>query len=211
MFLAEELLLLLTRKRAKRAPTYLGTHAALAAAVLVELTEAEQVRVDDDWVTFRDGDGHPLAPSLHGAPVAQAVTQVGLGLYPTLLGRLTDQGVLLRDRTRLGRPVWRLQDTTRRGALLAELAAVLVDEAPPTTRTGALVGLLHALDVTDLLLPPHDETRRAAIAAESWPVRAFTKPVADCVHSCADLPGIDVLDVRRKWALTPSGPPSPPR
>lgn len=211
MFLAEELLLLLTRKKAKQTPTYVGTHAALAVAVLVELTETEQLRIDDDWVTFRDGDGHPLAPALHGAPVAQAVTQVGLGLYPALLGRLTAQGVLLRDRTRLGKPLWRLQDTARRGTLAAEVAAVLVDEVPPATRTGTLIGLLHTLDVTDLLLPPHDLARRSAIASESWPVRAFTKPVADCVRSYADLPGIEMLDIRRKWALRPSGPPSPPR
>jgi hypothetical protein len=210
MYLAEELLLLLTWRKAKRSPSFPGMHAALAAAVLVELVENEQVTVADGWVVFRAGEGHPLAPDLFDAPVERAVAHIGLGLYPALLDRLTEQGVLTRGNTRFGRPVWRRGDEPRRGALLAELAAVLTDGVPPTTRTGALIGLLHALDLL-YILPPAEPARAATEAAESWPVRAFTKPVADCARSGADLPGIEMLDVRRKWALTPSGPPSPRR
>jgi hypothetical protein len=179
--------------------------------VLVELVETEQATVADGWVTVRAGHGHPLAPDLTGAPVERAVTHVGLGLYPALLDRFTEQGTLVRDSTWRGRPVWRVTDRSRRDALVAELTEVLAGDVRPTPRTGALLGLLHALDVAGLILLSHPPARAAAIAAESSPVRAFTGPVADCVRSFADLPGVLLLDDRPTWRLRPSGPPSPSR
>ncbi len=200
MLLAEELLLLLIHRKAKRAPLFSGTHAALAAAVLVELAD-----ITNDRVTVHT----PPAPALDDVPLELAVTYTGLGLYPALLARLTDQGVLTRGSTRFRRPVWRLADQPRRDALVAELAAVLVDGQPPTPRTGALIALLHALDMTAMVHALADRSRTDAIAAESWPVSAFTAVVADCARSAADLPGVLLLDERWEWPVRPSGPPSP--
>lgn len=198
MLLAEELLLLLTRKALRKTPPGFGTPAALAAAVLVELAETEQLTLTGDHVAFHHGDGHPLAPALDGAPVEETVMRTGYGLYPVLLGRLTDQGVLTRG-SRLGLPMWRLADAPRRDALLAELAAVLVEDVPPTTRTGALIGLAHALKVVRDLVPgmrPAGLFRAAWLARESWPVREFTRTVAACERAGTELPDLMIGDDR---------------
>lgn len=213
MLLAEELLLLLVKKRAMLSPLHTGMHAALAAAVLVELAETERVTIAGDRVTGHHGDRHPLAADFAGASIERSVTHIGLGLYPVLLDRLTDQGVLVRG-TRFWQPVWQLADERRRAALVAELEAVLVGDVPPTTRTGSLLGLLHALRLTEFLfpgMPSADLSRAARLADESWPVRVFTATVAACKRSNADLPGVMRLDNRRGWALRPSEPPAPSR
>ncbi|MGB3444920.1 MAG: GPP34 family phosphoprotein [Actinophytocola sp.] len=212
MLLAEELLLLLVPRTARRMPSFCGTHAALAAAVLVELAGTEQLTITGDRVTLRRGGGHPFAPDLDTATLDRAITYTGIGLYPALLGGLTDQGALTRSNTWRGKPVWRLNDEPRRAALVAELDAALADDVPPTPRTGALCGLLHSLGAIDLLFWRVESAGRARagrLARESWPVRAFTEIVAECDRSSVDLPGVLALDDRQQQPVRPSAPPSP--
>lgn len=199
MLLAEELLLLLIRKKATKWPPFLGTRAALAAAVLVELAETGQLSVTDGRVTRNHGDEHPLAPALDGTTIDMAITYTGIGLYPALLTRLTDQGVLARGRNLAGH-TWQPTDEARRTALFAELTAVLADDVPATMRTGALIGLLHALDLDRKLMPglrPAGLFRAAWLAKESWPVNAVARTVAACRRKGDDLPGI--VRLAERW------------
>lgn len=142
--LADDLLLLLIPRAAGTLPTRRGVHAALAAAVLVELAENGDAEIADGWVTVRAG--RPLT----SGTIEEVLT--GTGRYRTVLDRLTEQGALVRTRRwwTLGvvsTTVWRLADRERRTALWDEVSAVAAGTAEPTTRTGALVALLDALRV----------------------------------------------------------------
>lgn len=150
MWLAEELAHFLVPMAPTAKEKWPEAHLALAAAVLADMEQAGQVEFDDGWVTVRDG--HPLAPDLEDGTVADLLRTVRSGLYPRLLDRLTDQGVLVSRQRRWtfgvrARTVWTPADGHRWQEFSDELSAVLTGEIAPTPRTTVLIGLLHAIEL----------------------------------------------------------------
>jgi hypothetical protein len=164
--LAEDLLLLLFQPGSGRragAGSIAGEgtlYYVLAGAVLAQLGLEGRVRTGTGRARSRVGAvaGDPPVDHLlrrtwdyvAGTPrgVQDVLAAMGPGLREPLLDRLVGRGDLRRSvRTRfavLRTSALEEGDTGRRGGLIADVRAVLVEGAEPTARSAALAALLHA-------------------------------------------------------------------
>lgn len=158
--LAEDLLLLLFQP-ASGGRSGTGTIAGegtlfygLAGALLAELALNGRVRTDDRGTIEAIEGRAPTDELLRAAwdyiaqkprGVQTVLAPVGPTLRPRVLARLVERGDIAERRRRtLGLESTALADggSGRRATLLAEVRAVLVDEAEPTPRAAALAALL---------------------------------------------------------------------
>jgi hypothetical protein len=108
-------------------------------------------------------------------------------LKQAVLDDLVSQGVLGRRHDKLlglfPTTSWPLTDPYVEGELLGRVRATVVGGAEPDERTGALVALLHAVDLLPKLFPdqPKREVRARgkAIADADWGAEAVRKAVQD--------------------------------
>ena len=162
--IAEDLLLLLLDDGSGKPQTQ-QLEVALGGAVLVELALEGMVEVTEATAMWRSAKVRPVAGAAPDDPVlasalrtagekdrsAQSlVEKLGKGLSDTLCRRLAERGVLeRRDEKVLGlfpRTRWPARDSSHEDAVRRALTTVLVYGNEPDPRTGALVGLLHAVD-----------------------------------------------------------------
>jgi hypothetical protein len=108
-------------------------------------------------------------------------------LKEAVLSDLAAQGVLRREQGKvLGlfpTTTWPLADPTVESEVLGRVRGAVVGGAEPDERTGALVALLHSVDLLPKLIPdqPKREVRARgkAIADGSWGAEAVRKAVQD--------------------------------
>ncbi|WP_433781108.1 GOLPH3/VPS74 family protein [Actinomycetospora sp. CA-101289] len=104
---------------------------------------------------------------------------------PLMAGLVHDGAVRLEERRWLGFPLtprWSAADPTRRDAVLARLAAVLVQGAAPTPEDASLVALVRAVKAEHKLLDAPRRALRARskeIAEGEWAGEAVRKAIAD--------------------------------
>lgn len=200
MLIAEDLLLLLTDDTSGKLLVP-GEHAdvALGGAMLVELSLAERVTVDDR------GRIHAADPGALGDDLVDAAAQVvrtkdgkkpktvvgplSKRLRPALYDRLASRGIL---RSEEGRVLgvfpthrWPANDVAHEARLREDLVRTLVQGLAPDPRTGALVGLLHALGATHKIVPPQEHglskgelrARAKQVAEGDWASRAVRQAI----------------------------------
>ena len=206
MLIAEDLLLLLTDDASGKllAPGE-QVDLALGGALLVELSLAEQVTVDDRGrlqVPGRaDRTGDPLlgdALTVIGTRVGKkpksAVGPLSKKLRPALYERLAGAGLLRAEHARLlgllPTTRWPAQDVDHENAVRDALTQVLVVGTTPAPRTAALVGLLQALHATHKVVVPrehglsrHDLDRRAKDVAQGDWCSTAVRQAVDAVNA----------------------------
>ena len=200
--IAEDLLLLLLDDESGRPQTH-ELAVALGGAILVELALAEAVTVEEKTTVWRSAkvrlvpgvgtDDPVLADAL--ATVGEKersaqdlVTRLGKHLDDKLCTRLADRGILERRHDKVmgvfPRTRWPARDSSHEDAVRRALTVVLVDDAQPDARTGALVALLHAVDRAHKTVPhqgvsDRDVKKRAKEVAEGqWAAKAVKDAVA---------------------------------
>jgi hypothetical protein len=203
MLLAEDLLLLLyddeTGKPITGSP---GLDYALAGAVLIELTLLGKVDIAGDGELTKKGrlkvlDATPTGDALlderlailsgkAGSKPQNLMGKLSKTLRHQVLARLAERGILQADKNRvLGLfPVtrWPAQDARHEAELRLALDNVLKLGAQPDDRTGALVALLHALNVvpkvvTDAADKAALKRRAKEIAESEWAAQAVRQAV----------------------------------
>jgi hypothetical protein len=203
MLLAEDLLLLLyddeTGKPITGSP---GLDYALAGAVLIELTLLGKVDIAGDGELTKKGrlkvlDATPTGDALlderlailsgkAGSKPQNLMGKLSKTLRDQVLARLAERGILQADKNRvLGLfPVtrWPAQDARHEAELRLALDNVLKLGAQPDDRTGALVALLHALNVvpkvvTDAIDKAALKRRAKEIAESEWAAQAVRQAV----------------------------------
>ncbi|MFC5291112.1 GPP34 family phosphoprotein [Actinokineospora guangxiensis] len=197
MLVAHDLLLLLIDDESGKVSFGMSEpDKALAGAVLVDLAERDLVGVADGRLAAKPGPTPPepvLAQALavvrerDGQKPKNVLGPLAKGLRDHLADDLVEAGILRRDEKKvLGLfPTTRLPtaDASRETTLRAHLAAVLAGTAEPDGRTGALIALLHAMDVVTRVIPADDKKaakRRAKqIAVGDWAAAAVRKAVQE--------------------------------
>jgi hypothetical protein len=200
--IAEDLLLVLLDDETGKPQTQ-QLQIALGGAVLVELAVDGTVEVVESDSLWRSAKVYPVEGARPGDPLLQTawetvrekersaqslVEKLGKGLSDTLCQRLVDRGILERvDDKVLGlfpRTRWPARDTSHEDDVRRALTAVLVDDAEPDARTGALVALLHAVDRAHKTVPhpgvaDREVKRRAKEVAEGqWAAKAVKDAIA---------------------------------
>ena len=206
MLIAEDLLLLLTDDTSGKllAPGE-QVDLALGGALLVELSLAEQVTVDERGrlqVPDRaGGTGDPLLDealavvgSRAGKKPKAVVGPLSKKLRPVLYDRLAAAGLLRAEHARLLGVLpttrWPAQDVHHENAVREALTQVLVAGTTPEPRTAALVGLLHALHAThkvvaapELGLSRRELDRRAKDVAQGDWCSAAVRQAVDAANA----------------------------
>lgn len=175
MLIAEDLLLLLTDDgTGKLAASGTEVDLALGGALLVELALMKRVDVAGPDQRVREGrlvvrDTSPTGDRLlddalatvgdkEGKGPQGVLTTLGKGTRIRLYERLAEGGLLRADERRvLGifpSHRWPTRDAGHEAAVRAELATALRQGVASDARTGALVALLHALNVVHKALDP---------------------------------------------------------
>lgn len=202
MLIAEDLLLLLTDDATgKLAVEASKLDVSLGGAMLVELTMAERVALDDrKRIAVPNptptGDA-PLDAALNlleakqGKKPSSVVGALCKNLRSELYQRLAERGVVRAEKSRvLGLfPArrWPAGDAAHEQEVRRALVACLVDQASVDSRTAALVALLHALRSVHKVVRPAEHglsrkelNRRAqAVADGDWGSAAVRKAVDD--------------------------------
>ncbi|RDD84343.1 GPP34 family phosphoprotein [Streptomyces parvulus] len=174
----------------------------LGGAVLSELAQLGRVKADEKDVGANGMQVHavpgaplddPLLRDAHSKIEERArrvqtlLIEIGTGLRGTVLDRLVERGMVLRERKkRLGlftTTSLSIGDAGHKKALLEKVRAVLVDDAEPDTRTAALIGLLSASGTLPSLHPAvpwsGDVYRRGKeLERGSWGAEAVNAAVA---------------------------------
>ena len=184
MLLAEELLLLAYDDERGNDTSWGSLDSGLAGAVLLDLSLAEAVTVEDGKIV---ATGDAEEPLLHDAVEAIRASsrrrdaKAWIGRLPGALKPiakrtargLVEAGVLREERAKvLGlfpRTRFPAADPTVEEELRARLTGVLVDGADPDPRTALLVSLLVPLDLVKAVVPKdrrRDATRRAKEIAD---------------------------------------------
>ncbi len=202
MLIAEDLLLLLTDDESgKVVVTGQQLDLALGGAHLLDLSLDERVTLDDrKRLQVRDASptGDPLldralevVASKEGKKPQSAITPLSKKVRPALYERLVASGILRAEHgTVLGifpTHRWPTNAADHEAGVRRDIAAALVQGTTPTPRTGALVALLVALQVTHKVVPPkgngltrRELTKRAkAIAQGEWASAAVRKAIDD--------------------------------
>lgn len=174
----------------------------LAGSVLVDLAAQGHVDIDEKASLSRGREVHAIAGDPPADPVLRTVwdrlvdrstdvhsliLEIGPTLREPLIDRLVERGEIDEESTRfLGLiPTTKLVDggTPRRDELVATVRAVLVDDAQPDARSGALGALLSASGV----LPMFDKeipwsgavyTRGMHLLGGDWGAAAAAEAVA---------------------------------
>ena len=197
MLVAEDLLLLLLddESGALSGTSYADT--VLGGAVLTDLALAGAVTVPEKTSVWRSAKVHavpgvsPEDPLLRDAVATVAakdrsaqdlVGRLGKGARDRVAQRLVERGILARrDQRLLGffpRKRWPMVDASHEQEVRRALRAALVEGAEPDEHTGALVGLLAAIDrahktVEHEGLASREVRRRAKQIAEgAWAAQA---------------------------------------
>jgi hypothetical protein len=206
MLIAEDLLLLLTREDSGRL-LVAGEQAdaALAGAVLIELTGADRVGLAVEGEDAKKGtvvvrDPRPTGDEVLDDALAQltdskprkpkdVVGRLGKHLRHGLYERLAGQGILRSEKgTVLGvfpTSRWPEQDASHERQLRADLADTLVQGIEPAPSTAALIALLHALRAVPKVVEPgaHGITKKdlnaraRAVAEGDWGSRAVRQAI----------------------------------
>jgi hypothetical protein len=202
MLIAEELLLLLyDDERGKPITEAPGLDYALAGAVLIELTLLGRVELAGPGEATKKGRLKVLDPTPTGDPLlddrltvlvdkagskpADLMAKLSKKLREAVLARLAERGILRADKGKvLGLfPVtrWPAEDVRHESEVRLALDNVLKLGTTPNERTGALVALLHALDVVHKVVDGPDRKalkRRAKEISEStWAADAVRHAV----------------------------------
>lgn len=203
MLIAEDLLLLLLDDESG-APQSSNLSTALGGAALVELALGRLVEVGEKgrrWSTAKvvvvptaqTPDDAVLAEALATVAAKERTAQdlvrrLGKGLTKTLVGRLVDQGILVRRDSRLlgifPRKRWPAVDASHEEGVRRSLAAALVRGQEPDERTAALIALVAAVDRAHKVvdregLSAREVKRRAKEIAEGdWAAKAVRDAVA---------------------------------
>lgn len=202
MLLAEDLVVLLVATSSGDLPRHSGTQSALAAALLVELAESRRVTIVDDDVVRTDTTttddpilDAALAALAERQPVTDAVAAIVPDLYVRLLDRLVERGILAPKARNLvplaPRHIWRVADTTRRDHLRVWLAGVLSGHSAADQWSAALISLLHALNLVDVVTDGTAAFERAEeISRSGWAAAAVIHPIIDRGHLLADFSAV---------------------
>ncbi|ALG15383.1 GOLPH3/VPS74 family protein [Kibdelosporangium phytohabitans] len=163
MLIVEDLLLLLLDDETG-VPAGAGTlHHTLGGAVLVDLALAGRIDTDGNRpglngpTVLTVGDGPLADPLLQSAydkvaerprRVQPLLLDIGNGLWKTVTGRLTERGLVRRERRKvLGlfrTTTWPAADTQHEAELREKVRAVLEDGENTDARTAAVIALLSA-------------------------------------------------------------------
>ena len=183
MLIAEDLLLLLVGDQTRDNPRFARTSSALAAAVLIDLADHGRLDVNEDGrpvLVDTNLTEHPVLDDalrrLAEEPdptVEDMLAAIVTGLYVRLLDALTEQGCFAK----IGDRRWRLEESSHRDRLHAELRDILIDGAEPTERTGTLIFLLARIYVVHALFSHRSslpEDRADDIACGDWVVNPVT-------------------------------------
>jgi hypothetical protein len=211
--IAEDLFLLLFDDESGKSRTD-KLQVALGGAVLVELALTEAVTVEEKRSRWRSAKVQPVPGAVPADPVLvdalatvaekdrsaqDLVNRLGKGLAETLGTRLVGRGILeRRDERVLGfipRTRWPALDASHEEGVRRQLTAVLVEGAQPEPRVGALVALLHAVDLAHKTvahegISNRDIRKRAKeIAQGDWAAKA----VRDAIQAANDAVMIAVI------------------
>jgi hypothetical protein len=201
--IAEDLLLLLLDDDSGKLPMGLSDKAApaLGGAVLAELAILGAVTVDERQSRWRAPKVRVTGPPPPDRVLADAlgvvgekeraaqdlVARLGKGLVATLGDRMADRGVLERREDRLfgvlPRTRWPASDRSREEEVRRTLDSVLVQGTTPDDRTGALVGVLVAIDRAHKVVPglsSREVKKRATEVAEgAWATTAVRDAIRE--------------------------------
>ncbi|MDH2416842.1 GPP34 family phosphoprotein [Nocardioides sp. CER19] len=202
MLIAEDLVLLAYDDEGGRADWRMTERldAALAGALLIELTEAGRIGLDGEG---RKGRLQILDTTPTGEPVLDAalarlegrdgrrpkdvIGRLTKRLRTDLLEGLAARGVLRLERDRIlglfPRSSWPAEDSSHEDQLRARLQGVLVTGLTPDSRTAAVIALLHAIDAIPRVVDKADRrvarARAKEIAEGDWAAEATRKAVQE--------------------------------
>ncbi|MGL5912446.1 MAG: GOLPH3/VPS74 family protein [Phycicoccus sp.] len=187
MLITEMLLLLLTDdesgKPVSSSSTWTSVETALGGALLVDLADAGRLSFTEHrgkpivHVADLRPTGIPILDTAHARlteksdeKAERAIGRIGKGAKEATYEMLAAKGLVRREDGRvLGlfpTTRWPLADAAAEAELRAELRAVLVGGARPTTRAAALASLLLALDQLGLVVDKADRKAAKARAKE---------------------------------------------
>lgn len=205
MLIAEDLLLLLyDDERGKPITGSPGLDYALAGAVLIELTLLGKVDVAGEGESTKKGrlvvkDATPTGDPIldqrlailaekAGSKPKNLMAKLSKKLRKQVLARLAERGILEADKGRIlglfPTARWPAHDARHEAEIRASLDNVLRLGTEPDERTGALVALLHALNVVPKVVGDVGDKkavkRRAKEIAESaWAAEAVRQAVRE--------------------------------
>jgi hypothetical protein len=214
MLVAHEFLLLVLNDETGRIqPHAAAADAALAGALLIDLTSrgfvgltSKQDRGRKGRLVVRSLEFPPepvlqqalgVVHNLKGRRPRAAILQVAKGVRDQLAAELAHAGILRHEPLKLlglfTLTRWPVVDTAAKTELRRRISRVLSGSAQPDSRTGPLIALLYALGAVTSVIPVPDKraaTRRAKeIAYGPWaadPVQAmYAAVVATVTHAKA--------------------------